>query len=70
MAQEILRLFVVSATRKVSALLRQVRVGVGLDLDVSFDAQKLEENYFSRCWEMLGVGPSQPAEYTEVLSQK
>ena len=45
-AQEILRLFLVSAPRKVSALLRQVRVGVGLDLDVSFDAEVLEADYF------------------------
>ena len=46
MAQEILRLFLVSATRKVSALLRQVRIGVGLDLDVSFDAKVFEAYYF------------------------
>lgn len=46
MAQEISRLFVSSALCKVSALFRQVRVGVGLDLDMSFDAQVLEADYF------------------------
>lgn len=45
-AQEVSRLFISSALCKVSALFRQVRVGVGLDLDVSFNAKKLEANYF------------------------
>ena len=44
-AQEIFRLFVVSTTRIVSAIFGQVRVGVGLDLDVSFDAKKLEAHH-------------------------
>lgn len=38
-------LFIMSATRKVSAIFRQVRIGVCLDLDVSLDAQILETNY-------------------------
>jgi len=46
MAQEVSRLFIVSTTRKVSALFRQVGVCVGLDLDVSLDAQELEADYF------------------------
>ena len=46
MAQKVSRLSIVSATRKVSALFRQVGIGVGLDLDVSLDAQKLEAYYF------------------------
>lgn len=45
-AQEVSRLFVVSALCKVSALFRQIRVGVGLDLDVSLDAKVLEANHF------------------------
>jgi hypothetical protein len=36
----------VSALCKVSALFRQVRIGVGLDLDVSFDAKVFQANYF------------------------
>ena len=44
-AQEVSRLFIMSALCKVSALFRQVRVGVGLDLDVSFDAKKLEAHH-------------------------
>lgn len=46
MAHQISRLFIVSTTHKVVALFRQVRIGVGLDLDVSLDAQKLEADYF------------------------
>ena len=45
-AQKVSRLFVMSALCKVSALFRQVRIGVGLDLDVSFDAKVLEADYF------------------------
>ena len=46
MAQKVSRLFIVSALCKVSALFRQVRIGVGLDLDVSLDAKVLEADYF------------------------
>jgi hypothetical protein len=36
----------VSALCKISALFPQVRIGVGLDLDVSSYAKLLEANYF------------------------
>ena len=54
MAQEVSRLFIVSAPCKVSPLFRKVRVGVGLDLDVSSYTQEFQQHHLISALLFLG----------------